>query len=70
MDVSSDHHMILAKVNAKLAKECKNQGKENKIQRDKLRNQHDKDIFLIVADIPMKDTNKGKTCMYAEQNML
>lgn len=28
------------------------------------------DIFLIVADIPMKDTNKGKTCMYAEQNML
>lgn len=44
--------------------------KINKIQRDKLRNQHDKDIFLIVADIPMKDTNKGKTCMYAEQNML
>lgn len=33
MDVSSDHHTILAKVNAKLAKECKNQDKENKIQR-------------------------------------
>lgn len=51
-------------------KNAKTKTKKIRYNEIKLRNQHDKDIFLIVADIPMKDTNKGKTCMYAEQNML
>ncbi|XP_062566351.1 uncharacterized protein LOC134228685 [Saccostrea cucullata] len=46
-DVNSDHHMILAKVKIKLAKNAKIETKRIKYNVDKLKNLIDKDIFQL-----------------------
>ena len=44
---NSDHHMILARVKIKLAKEKKIEKKRVKYHIDKLKNLHDKDLFQL-----------------------
>ena len=44
---NSDHHMILARVKIKLAKEKKIEKKRVKYHIDQLKNLHDKDLFQL-----------------------